>query len=122
MTVTPIGSQPGRPYVPAVIAEGRFVFVSGQIPMRDGALVTGGIADQTRAALDNVVSVLNLAGATLADVIRCGVFLADLDRLSEFNAAYTAAFGPRLPVRTLVGATLPGYGVEIDCIAVLPGA
>ncbi|MBF4571827.1 RidA family protein [Herbiconiux sp. VKM Ac-1786] len=113
--------ESGRPYVPAIIAEGRFVFVSGQTPLRDGTLVEGGLGEQTRAALDNVEAILKTAGATLADVVRCGVFLADLGQLPAFNAAYTAAFQSRLPARTLVGATLPGYGVEIDCIAVLPG-
>jgi 2-iminobutanoate/2-iminopropanoate deaminase len=109
-----------RPYVPGILAEGRFVFVSGQIPARDGVLVDGPIEDQTEAALTNLSAVLSIAGASLHDVIHCGVFLADLNDLPRFNAAYERAFGGHLPTRTAVGATLPGYGVEIDCVAVLP--
>lgn len=115
-------SMTERPYVPAIVAEGRFVFVSGQIPIRDGQIVHGDIAEQTRTVMANIASILESAGATLADVVRCGVFLTDLDRLPEFNDAYTAAFQTRLPTRTAVGAVLHGYDVEIDCIAVLPGS
>ncbi|MBK4348790.1 RidA family protein [Lacisediminihabitans changchengi] len=120
MEFSRMGVAPERPYVSAVIADGRFVFVSGQTPTRDGKMLDGSIGDQTSAVLQNIAAILDSAGAGLQDVVRCGVFLADLSQLAEFNAAYTAAFGARLPARTTVGASLPGYGVEIDCIALLP--
>ncbi|WP_188509274.1 RidA family protein [Conyzicola nivalis] len=115
-----LGTADTRPYVPAVIADGTFVFVSGQIPTRDGEIVKGPIGEQTRAVLDNIASILDSAGASLDDVVRCGVFLGDLRDLSDFNTVYVGAFGSRVPARTAVGAVLPGYGVEIDCIAVIP--
>lgn len=111
---------PGRPYAAAVVAEGRFVFVSGQIPVRDGRLIAGTMREQTRAVMDNIVAILDSAGATLGDVVRCGVFLGDLTAISEFNEEYASRFGSRLPARTTIGADLPGYLVEIDCIALLP--
>ena len=71
------GSRPAGSYSPGIIAEGRFVYVSGQGPFLDGALSGAGIEEQTRITLGNLTAVLESAGATLADVVRCGVFLAD---------------------------------------------
>lgn len=119
MNITRLESTGGRPYASATVAEGRFVFVSGQIPLRDGELFRGTMGEQTDVVLENIQAILKSAGLTLADVVRCGVFLSDLSELPEFNAAYTAAFGAALPARSTVGVTLPGYKVEIDCIAVV---
>jgi len=110
----------GRSYVPGIVARGELVFVSGQIPVRDGRIVDVSIEAQVEAVLENIESILRDAGASLDDVVRCGVFLADIEDLPRFNAVYERAFGGRLPTRTTVGAMLPGYDVEIDCIAVLP--
>lgn len=120
MEITRVGTSSDKPYAAAVVAGGRLVFVSGQIPARNGQLVGGSIGAQTEAALENLAGVLESAGASLYDVARCGVFVADLNDLPEVNLAYRRAFGSRLPARTAVGATLPGYGIEIDCIAVIP--
>ncbi len=113
----------GRPYSTAVVADGGLIFISGQIPVRDGAIVTGTMAEQTAVVFANLQSALATVGAGLADVVRCGVFLADLSALPEFNEVYVRAFGTgELPTRTTVGALLPGYAVEIDAIAVAPQA
>ncbi len=116
-----MGATTDHPYVSAVVADGRFVFVSGQTPARNGELVGGAIAQQTEAVIANIAAILDSAGATLDDVVRCGVFLADLDDLPGFNTAYVRAFGSRFPARTLVEVRLPGYAVEIDCIAAVSG-
>ena len=113
------GTTPGGAYSPGVIAEGRFVYVSGQGPLRDGELVTGTISEQTRAVMENLGAVLADAGASYDDVVRCGVFLADLDDFEAMNAVYANYFSEPLPARTTVGAHLPGIKVEIDCVAVL---
>ena len=113
------GTTPAGAYSPGVIAEGRFVYVSGQGPVRDGEVVAGTIEEQTTLALENVASVLAEAGASLADVVRCGVFLADLDDFEAMNGVYGGFFSDPLPARTTVGAHLPGIKVEIDCVAVL---
>ena len=105
-----------------MIAEGRFVYVSGQGPVRDGEVVQGTIEEQTALVLENLAAVLAEAGASLADVVRCGVFLADLDDFEAMNEVYARAFGEPLPARTTVGAALPRIKVEIDCVAVLPEA
>ena len=116
------GTKPGGAYSPGIVAEGRFLYVSGQGPVRDGEPVPGTIEEQTRVALDNVRTVLEAAGASLGDVVRCGVFLADLEDFAAMNAVYAETFSEPLPARTTVGAKLPGIKVEIDCIAVLPAA
>lgn len=116
------GSQPAGAYSPGIIAEGRFIYVSGQGPLRDG-VVTGDTAEeQTRVVLGNLAAVLESAGASLADVVRCGVFLADIRDFAAMDKAYSEAFPRPLPARTTVGASLPGILVEIDCVAVLPAA
>jgi 2-iminobutanoate/2-iminopropanoate deaminase len=114
------GTTPAGAYSPGVIAEGRFVYVSGQGPQRDGELVIGTIEEETALVLENLATVLAEAGATLADVVRCGVFLADLDDFRAMNEVYGRTFPEPHPARTTVGAHLPGIKVEIDCVAVLP--
>jgi 2-iminobutanoate/2-iminopropanoate deaminase len=114
------GTTPVGPYSPGVIAEGRFLFVSGQGPLRDGELVPGTIEDETARTLDNLGLILAQAGASLEDVVRCGVFLADLADFERMNAVYEAYFEPPRPARTTVGVALDDIKVEIDCIARLP--
>ena len=116
------GTTPAGPYSPAVLAEGRFVYVSGQGPLTDGKPVSGTIEQETAHALANIATILEGAGAALSDVVRCGVFIADLSDLSGMNSAYAEAFGEHRPARTTVGAALPGIKVEIDCVALLPDA
>jgi 2-iminobutanoate/2-iminopropanoate deaminase len=121
------GSRPAGAYSPGIIAEGRFVYVSGQGPLRDGVMTGGTTAEQTTIALENLAAVLREAGASLSDVVRCGVFLANITHFAAMNEAYGAFFsgpgaGP-LPARTTVGVGLPaGMLVEIDCVAVLPAS
>jgi 2-iminobutanoate/2-iminopropanoate deaminase len=110
----------GRPYVPGLVADNGLILVSGQIPIRDGGLVDGPIETQVEIVFDNIEAILADAGAALDDVVRCGVFVADLADLPAVNAVYERAFGDHRPTRTTVGVDLPGYGIEIDCIAVAP--
>jgi len=114
------GSLPSGSYSPGIVAEGRLVFVSGQGPLRDGEVVAGDIEQQTRLTLDNVAAVLAEAGATMADVVRCGVFLQHLDDFAAMDRVYREYFDAPLPARTTVGADLDQILVEIDCIAVVP--
>ncbi|HYC76468.1 MAG TPA: Rid family detoxifying hydrolase, partial [Planctomycetota bacterium] len=110
------------PYSQAVVANG-VVYCSGQIPFdpATGALVAGDVGVQTRRALGNLKAVLAAAGANLSDVVRCTVFLRDMNDFAAMNEAYAAEFGDAKPSRSTVqAARLPrDAGVEIDCIAVL---
>lgn len=109
-------------YSPGIVAEGRFLFVSGQGSIRDGRVVPGDIAEQTRLAFENLREVLRAAGADFADIVRCGVYLVDAADYEAFNRVYRETLPEPLPARTtVVGGLLAGMLVEIDCIAVLRG-
>jgi 2-iminobutanoate/2-iminopropanoate deaminase len=114
------GTKPGGAYSPGIVAEGRFVYVSGQAPIRDGVVTGASAGEQTRVVIENLATVLAQAGAGLADVVRCGVFLADMADFAEMNEVYGQMFPHPLPARTTVGVGLHGFNVEIDCVAVLP--
>jgi len=114
------GTTPMGPYSPGIIAEGRFLFVSGQGPIVDGKVVGETIEEQTDLTLRNVGTILERAGASFADVVRCGVFLTDLDEFSRMNAVYETFFPEPRPARTTVGTALIDIKVEIDCVALLP--
>lgn len=121
MTKQPVGgTRPAGAYSPGIIASGRFVYVSGQGPLRDGVITGATAAEQTAIALENLTAVLAAAGASPADVVRCGVFLANITDFAAMNEVYASFFPDPLPARTTVGVSLPaGMLVEIDCVAVL---
>jgi len=82
-----------RPFSPAVRA-GDFVYVSGQVPVdKNGELVVGGIEAQTRQVMENIKTVLALAGATLDDVCKSTVWLQDARDFGAFNRIYMSYFG-----------------------------
>lgn len=109
------------PYSQGVIA-GQFIFVSGQIPFDPitGKMIEGSIKDQTEQSLKNVKAILEAAGASLDDVVKCTVFLKDMNTFSEMNAKYTEFFTSNPPARAAVEvARLPkDVGVEIEAIAI----
>ena len=114
------GPRPAGPYSPGIVAEGPFVFVSGQGPLRDGVYVPGTIAEETRLTLDNLLSVLTAAGSGPEHVVRCGVWLTDLADFPAMNAVYAEVFPEPRPARATVQAGLIVGRVEIDCIATIP--
>lgn len=115
------GSTPMAPYSPGVVAEGRYVFTAGQVAARDGVPVEGGIEEQTRVTLDNLMSVLRAAGSGPEHVVRCGVFITDLVNFAAMNSVYETYFPDPKPARTTVQAGLAGsFLVEIDCVALVP--
>lgn len=117
------GTVIGGPYSPGILAEGRLVFISGQGPLLDGVRAYGSIKEETRLTLDNVGRVLAAAGATFADVVRCGVYLADLTDFAAMNQVYETYFAEPYPARTTIGSgLLQEMRIEIDCIAVLQGS
>jgi 2-iminobutanoate/2-iminopropanoate deaminase len=112
------GPASGGAYSPGVRAGG-FVFVSGQIP-RDpatGELKGDDIESQTRSCMANVQSVLEAAGASLADVVSVIVYLANVDDWGRFNTVYKEIMAAPYPTRTAVGADLRGILIEISAVA-----
>jgi 2-iminobutanoate/2-iminopropanoate deaminase len=114
------GPRPGGPYSAGIVAEGRFVFVSGQGPVRDGVYVQGTIEEETRLTLDNLLAVLAASGGGPENVVRCGVWLTDLADFAAMNSVYADVFPDPKPARVTVQAQLVVGRVEIDCIAVVP--
>lgn len=114
------GTAVGGPYSPAVIGEGRFVFVAGQGPLEAGEYRAGTIEEETRLTLENLGTVLGLAGSGFEHVVRCGVWLADLSEFAGMNSVYQTFFPEPRPARATVEAGLITGKVEIDCIALVP--
>lgn len=110
------------PYSQAIKANG-MVFCSGQIPIdpATGDFVSEVVAEQTEQVFKNLSEVLAAAGASLADVVKTTVFLADMNDFGEMNEVYSKFFSDNKPARaTVQAARLPRDAkVEIDCIAVL---
>jgi len=108
-------------YSQAVMTGGT-LYVSGQIPFEPKTMtvVEGGIREQTAQALDNVFSVVEAAGLSKEDIVRCGVFMTDMSLFGEMNAVYAQKMGEHKPARAAVEVrALPkGVLVEIDAIAV----
>jgi 2-iminobutanoate/2-iminopropanoate deaminase len=104
---------------------GELVFASGTLGTRGASLelVAGGVGAQTTQALANLATILEAAGAGLADALKCTVYLTDMDRFGEMNEAWLAAFGDAPPARTTVGvrALALGAAVEIECVAAATG-
>jgi len=116
---------PRGPYSPAVRA-GDFIYVSGQGPVDPATneMSLGDIDHETRLTLDNIKRILEAAGASLDDVIRCGVFLRYASDFKPMNAIYEEYFGTALPARTTVVTEFVNLDmkVEIDCVAYKPVA
>jgi len=100
---------------------GPFIFVSGQIPFdpKTNAIVEGSIKAQTEQSLKNVKAILEAAGASLSNVVKCTVFLKDMATFGEMNEVYSQYFKENPPARAAIEvARLPkDVGVEIEAIA-----
>jgi 2-iminobutanoate/2-iminopropanoate deaminase len=111
-------STPVGPYTPIVRA-GEWLVVSGQVGIRDGKLVAGGVVEQLRQSIDNLRGLLEGEGAALTDVVKTTVFLRHMSDYAAMNEAYVDAFGDHRPARSAVGvADLPiGALVEVEAWA-----
>ena len=111
------------PYSQA-IRSGSFLFCSGQIPLdpSTGEIVKDDVEGQTRRCLENLTAVCEAAGGSLADAVRCTVYLTDMGDFAAVNEVYGEYLGASLPARVAYGvAALPkGAQVEIDAIIALP--
>jgi 2-iminobutanoate/2-iminopropanoate deaminase len=110
--------RPVGPYN-ALVRAGGWLICSGQVGLRDGSLVGGGVAAQVTQAIANIETLLSGEGSGLAAVAKTTVFLAHIDDYPAMNDAYTAAFGPHRPARSAFAvAALPlGALVEIEAWA-----
>ncbi len=114
---------PVGPYNQAVAHQGT-LYISGQIALKPatGELVTGTIEQETRQVMDNLKAILAEAGLTFEDILKCSVFVADMNNYGRINAVYAEYFDEATaPARELVEVTnLPKFvNVEISAIAAL---
>lgn len=111
------------PYSQAIVAGG-FAFCSGQIPLRDGAIVGATAGEQIGVVLRNLSAVLEAAGCSCGDVVKTTIFLADMNSFAEVNRVYGDFFGGHAPARATVEVSrLPkDVLVEVDAIACVPEA
>ena len=108
------------PYSQAIRANG-LIFVSGQTPIDPASqqLISGTVGEQTERVLRNIEAILQQAGSSMAKIVRCGVFLKDMNDFAAMNEVYAKFFPSDPPARSTVqAARLPkDCQVEIDAIA-----
>ncbi|NYF78888.1 RidA family protein [Granulicella arctica] len=105
------------PFSRAVEADG-WLYVSGQVPMVSGEVVSGNIVTQSRQAIQNLLSILEEAGYGPEHVVRCGVWLEDARDFTSFNTVFKEYFGAHPPARACVVCSMVvDCKVEIDCVA-----
>jgi reactive intermediate/imine deaminase len=104
------------------IRAGDFVFLTGQIPFKDGqVMTTGSVEEQTRAVLEDIRATLTEAGCTLADVVKAMVWLRDRADFPGFNAVYGEYFPQDPPARSaVVSELLVDVRVEVEVVAYRP--
>ena len=109
------------PYSQAVSYAG-MVYVSGQLPLigATGALIEGGIGEQTRQLFANIRAILEAAGSSLGRVVKVTVFIAEWSDFGAFNEAYAELFEAPFPARTTIQNSRPlGALVGADVIAAI---
>jgi 2-iminobutanoate/2-iminopropanoate deaminase len=121
-TFVPMPGPTARPFSAAVITNG-MIYLSGQIGIDNtGQLAAGGIAPETRQALENIRVLLAAHGASMRDVVKCTVMLADIREWGAMNDVYLTFFPTNPPARSAFGTSGLALGarVEIECVAAAP--
>ena len=112
--------KPLGPYSQAII-EGDFIFVAGQgcTNPATGKLERGDVRSETKQVFANLDAILQAAGSSLGDVVKCNVYLRDINDFAAMNDVYQTYFAAPFPARTTIqaGALPGGIAVEIECIA-----
>lgn len=118
----PGAPAPIGPYSQAILTDNT-LYVSGQIPLDPftGDLVTSDIQSATHRVLKNITALISEAGMTLDNVVKCSIFLKDMNDFAEVNEIYASYFSNVPPAReTVQVAKLPlDVSIEISCIAVI---
>jgi 2-iminobutanoate/2-iminopropanoate deaminase len=122
--INPLGISPLVPAYSVAIRQGNMVFVSGMTAVKPGTqdIIDGDVGAQTRQALENVRTSLNAAGATMADVGECTVFLKDMADYKAMNDVYIKFFPVDPPARAALAVSAlprPAARVEFKCSAVI---
>ncbi|MFD1165595.1 RidA family protein [Sphingobacterium daejeonense] len=100
----------------------KFLFVSGQaaVDFKTSKFILGTIEEETKRTLDNIKSIIEAAGGSMRDVVKCTVHLSNISDFDLYNEVYAEYFSDIKPARTTVQSVLAeGIKVEIDCIALI---
>lgn len=110
--------RPVAPLSPAIRA-GEFLFVSGQLPLEPSGQLAEGMSAQTSRCLENLKQILSAAGLGLDNVVKCTVFITNMDEFDTMNRAYAEYFPETPPARSTVEVSRLAKGalVEIEAIA-----
>lgn len=118
---SPDAPAPIGPYSQAVKA-GNTLYISGQIPFDQatGEMINENITEETHQVMKNLEAILSEAGMTFNNIVKCSIFIKDMNQFSTINEAYAVYFKENPPARECVEvARLPkDVNVEISCIAV----
>ncbi len=122
--VQPPGAAVSKaPLTPAIITDG-FVYVSGQgaLNLATGDYLKSDVRSETKQVFENIKTVLAAAGSSLDKVVKCNVYLRDINDFAAMNEVYRTYFEAPYPARTTIqaGALPLGFAVEIECIAKAP--
>lgn len=119
---SPKAPAPIGPYSQAVLSK-EVLYVSGQIPIDQatGNIMNGSIEEETRQVMVNIGYILKEAGADYSNILKCSIFIKDMNQFAQINAIYGEYFPENPPARETVEVSqLPkGVSVEISCIAQL---
>ncbi len=100
-----------------------FLFVSGQasVDFKTSTFVLGTIEEETERTLENIKAIVEAAGASMENVVKCTAHLSDISDFDRYNVVYERYFPGIKPARTTVQSVLgKGIKVEIDCIVKVP--
>ena len=119
--INPPNARPGG-VLSTAVRVGDVIYLSGALGTKPGGggLADGGIAGQTRQALENIKASATLAGVTMEDIAKCTVFLTNVADFQAMNSVYREFFPTNPPARTTVavaGLVVEGAVIEIECIA-----
>jgi len=106
-------------YSAGILMDG-WLFISGQGPLNllTGEVVHGTIEEETLLTLSHIKKIIETAGGTLDDIVKCTVHLSDINEFEKYNNAYATFFPGIKPARTTVQSVLfDGIKIEIDAIA-----
>ena len=120
--ISPPGANPRGPYSPAVRAGG-FIYVSGQtaVDPATNQQIKGDVKAETRQVLNNIKGILEGVGSSMANVVKCSVFIKEGSDFAAMNEVYAEFFGENKPARsTIVCGFAADIKVEIDCVAYQP--
>ena len=113
---------PIGPYSQAILAQGKLLYISGQIPMNvKGEIVGDNITLQTKQVIKNIAAIIEAAGGDMINIVKTTCLLSDMENFGEFNLVYSEYFSESKPARATYGVNrLPkDVLVEIEAVAIL---